>query len=118
MEKRDAERRKYLRIEAPVNLRVITEGGSIEKPKTINISPIGLRFESKKELRDGENIELTLELPNTKNPIHIKGKIVWHKKTSLENSAPYDIGCEFTKIEEDNKNTFLKYFCDLMYGEK
>ncbi len=119
MPKGNAERRKYLRIEAPpVGLRVITGDGDIEKPKLKDISPIGIRFETKKELKDGEKLELTLELPDTKNPVHIRGKVVWYKKTSLENHAPFDIGCAFIKIEEDNKNTFLKYFCDLMYGKK
>ena len=119
MAKGKAERRKYLRIEAPpIGLRVITGNGDIEKPKLKNISPIGIRFETKNQLKDGEELELTLELPDTKNPVHIRGKVVWHKKTSLEDHAPFDIGCEFIKIEEDNKNTFLKYFCDLMYGKK
>jgi hypothetical protein len=118
MPKGNSERRKYLRIEAPpIDLRVITGDGNIEKPKLKDISPIGLRFETKKELKDGEKLELALELPNTKNPVHIRGKVVWHRKTSLEDHAPFDIGCEFIKIEEDNKNTFLKYFCDLMYGK-
>ncbi len=118
MKKGDAERRKYLRIETPdISLRVVTEDGHIEKPKMKNISPLGLRFETQKELKDGEKLELTLELPKTQNPIHIKGKVVWLKKTSLEDIALFDVGCEFVKIEEDNKNTFLKYFCDLMYGE-
>ena len=115
MKKRNAERRKYLRIEAPLALRIITKDGNIEKPKVKNVSPIGLRFETKKEPKDGGILELTLELPDTKNPIHIQGKIVWHKKTTLEDNAPFDVGCEFIKIEEDNKNTFLRYLCDLMY---
>jgi Tfp pilus assembly protein PilZ len=118
MAKGNAERRKYLRIEAPpLGLRVITGDGEIERPKLKNISPIGLRFETKKELKDGEKLELALELPDTKNPVHIQGKVVWRKKTSLEDHATFNIGCEFIKIEEDNKNTFLKYFCDLMYGK-
>ena len=118
MPEENTERRKYLRIETPpIGLRVITGDGDIEKSKLKNISPIGLRFETKKELKDGEKLELTLELPDTKNPVHFRGKVIWHRKTSLENHAPFGIGCEFIKIEEDNKNTFLKYFCDLMYGK-
>jgi len=111
----DTERRKYLRLEAPVNLRIITEDGCMERPKVKNVSPLGIGFESNKELKDNEKLELTLELPNTQNPVHIEGRVVWHKKISLEDNAPLDVGCEFVKIEEDNKNTFLRFFCDLIY---
>lgn len=118
MRKKDAERRKYARLEAPpIGLRIITEGGVIEKPKIKNLSPLGIKFETNRELKNGEGLELTMSLPDTKNPIHIQAKVVWHKKASLEDKAPFDVGCEFIKIEEDNKNTFLKYFCDMMYKE-
>ena len=42
--------------------------------------------------------------------------MVWIKQLSLEDDAPYDIGIELTEIEEDNKNTFLKFLCDLIYN--
>ncbi|NQT22198.1 MAG: PilZ domain-containing protein [Candidatus Omnitrophica bacterium] len=118
MKSPNVERRKYLRIEVPLNLRIITESGDMDSPKVKNISPLGIRFETKKQLKDGDHLELTLELPKAKNPVHIHGKIIWHKKTSLEDNASFDVGCEFIRIEEDNKNTFLKYFCDLIYKQK
>ena len=115
MAKGDAERRQYLRIEAPLGLRIITEDGRIENPRVKNISPVGIGFETGEEINDGEKLELKLELPSAKNPIHIQGKVIWHKKTSLEDGAPFEVGCEFVKIEEDNKNTFLKFLCDTIY---
>ena len=115
MAKGNAERRKYLRIEIPLKLRIITDANYVEDCTIKNLSPLGVRFETKKELKDGEDLELTLNLPDSANPVHIEGKVVWHKKASLEDGAPFDVGCEFVKIEEDNKNTFLRYYCDLMY---
>jgi len=117
MTKSGQERRKYLRLEAPIDLRIITEDKRVDKASIINLSPLGLRFESKEKVEDGQMLDLTLILPKAKNPVHIQGKVVWHKKTSLEDNANYDMGCEFTRIEEDNKNTFLKFFCDLIYSK-
>jgi len=118
MPKGSAERRKYLRIEAQIALRIIAKSGFIDTPDVKNISPLGLAFESKKEYKTSEPIELTINLPKSKNPVHVNGKVIWQKKTSFEDNAPYIIGCEFNEIEEDNKNTFLKYLCDMMYAQK
>ncbi|UCD55580.1 MAG: PilZ domain-containing protein [Candidatus Omnitrophota bacterium] len=113
------ERRKYLRTEAPVNIRIIDSRNAVQETQTKDISPLGLRFETKKEDIDiNEEVELKIEIPGTLNSVHAKAKIVWKKKLSTEDGAPFDIGCEFARIEEDNKNTFLKYFCDLLYKER
>ena len=110
------ERRRYLRIEAPMGIRIITEDNRIDTMLVKNISPLGLRFESDKELHTGETLDLRLILPDAKNPVHIQGKIVWQKPQKSAPGSGHDVGCEFQKIEEDNKNTFLKYLCDLIYS--
>ena len=61
-------------------------------------------------------LEIKLDIPEVPNPVHAKGKIMWKKKLSLEDNAPFDIGAELLDIEEDNKNTFLKFLCDLIYN--
>lgn len=118
MVKPDQEKREYLRIEAPLNIQIIDKSKAVQETRTKNISPLGLRFETKKAaIEINENLELKIELPNAMGPVHARAKVVWKKKFSTENGAPFNIGCEFVKIEEDNKNTFLKYFCDLLYKE-
>ncbi len=119
MQKSWQNRRKYLRIATPLNVRAISKTQSIYETQTKDISPLGLRFEVKKNgIAVGEEIELKIEIPGVLNAIHSKARVIWKKKTSTKDDAPYDIGCEFAKIEEDNKNSFLKYFCDLLYGQK
>jgi len=47
--------------------------------------------------------------------------VVWSIESGSSKSHSYSSGIDFEKIEEDNKNTFLKFLCDLMYakiGEK
>jgi len=48
--------------------------------------------------------------------VHAKGKVIWIKQLSLEDDAARDVGIELIEIEEDNKNTFLKFLCDLIYN--
>lgn len=112
------ERRKYLRVATPLNIRVICKNDSVGQTTTKDISPLGLRLELEKGMVEvNDEVELKIEMPDTLSPVHAKAKVAWKKKLSTEDNSSFDIGCEFTKIEEDNKNTFLKYFCDLLYEE-
>jgi len=112
------ERRKYIRLKTPIPVTyTLVETGATYSSVTKDLSAEGLRLESKtKDLKEGSILELKLEIYGANNPIHAKGKIVWKKRLSLEDNAPYDIGIELIGIEEDNKNTFLKFLCDLIYS--
>ena len=112
------ERRRYVRLETPVELSYFSgNGGKVAGAKAANISADGLRFQTKdKGLNEGDCLELKLIMTGTANPVHAKAKVVWKNRVSLEDGSPFDIGLEFTDIEEDNKNTFLKSLCDLMYS--
>ena len=118
MSKQFKERRRYLRIETPLKIRVIHKEKIIAETTTKNISPLGLRFETKDpSMEIDDPLEIQIEIPKALNPVHAKASVIWKNKTATEDSAPYDVGCEFTRIEEDNKNTFLKFFCDLLYEQ-
>ena len=112
------ERRRYIRLKTPIPVTyTVPETGSIHSAVTKDISADGLRFESEaKDIKVPGIVEMRLDISGAHNPVHIKGKVVWKKKLTLEDSAPYDVGVEFTEIEEDNKNTFLKFLCDLIYN--
>ena len=119
MSKPPQERRKHLRVETPLKIRLISKGKIVEETQTQNISPLGLRFSSAGgDLNVNDEVEIRIEIPGTSSPVHTRAKIVWKKKLSTENGSPQSVGCEFVKIEEDNKNTLLKYFCDLLYERK
>lgn len=114
--KKPEERRKFTRYTMPLQMSyVMEEEDTICKGVTKNISSLGIRFECEKELKEGATLELKLEIPKAPNPVHAQGKLVWVRKLTLEDTSLYDIGMEFLKIEEDNKNTFLKFLCDLAY---
>jgi len=114
--KKIEERRKYIRLEVPVQLKYILEGKPIRKEVTTkDLSCDGLRFISAEDLKTDIELEMDIIIPKAANPVHVKGKAVWSKRLTLEDGSPFEVGVEFVKIEEDNKNTFLKYLCDLIY---
>lgn len=111
------ERRRYIRLEVPLKVTyTIPELHKVYTSIAKNISADGMRFEARdKALKESSIVELKLEIPKISSPVHIKARVMWKSKLSLEDGAPFDIGVEFTEIEEDNKNTFLKFLCDLIY---
>jgi hypothetical protein len=113
-----AERRSFIRLREPISVTYTISGG--DKLFTVtatDISADGLRFQTaNQDLREGDVLEMKFEIPAVANPVHAKGVIIWKKKLSLEDSAPIDTGAEILEIEEDNKNTFLKFLCDLIYN--
>lgn len=111
------ERRKYIRLSAPIGLSYVVSGkDKIGRTVSKDISPVGVRLETGQKIDPGTTLKLTLELPKMPNPVHAQGKVVWVKRVSSVDASPYEIGVEFTRIEEDNKNTFLKYLCDVIYN--
>ena len=109
------ERRRYIRIEVPLDV-VIRGDGWEEEIHTKNISPIGLSFQISRELDRSKNLEIEIHLPASDEPIRLWGKIAWQERASIEDNAPYNVGVEITDIEETKKNTLLKYLCDLLYA--
>lgn len=113
------ERRRHLRVEIPLDLRVIGPDNAIYTAKTKNISPLGFRFESRRgDIKVNSEIELKIDIPEISRSVHAKAKVVWRRKLSQQDGAPYDVGCEFIKIEEDSKNTFLNFLCNLLHTKK
>ena len=112
------ERRRYIRLKVPIEISYTApERGRFFKTVTKDISGDGLRFESSnKTLKPLDLIYVNLSIPGGANPVHTRARIKWKKKVSLEDASPFDIGVEFAEIEEDNKNTFLKFICDLLYN--
>ncbi len=120
MDKRDGliERRKYIRLSVPIGISYTRPGDDrVHRSVSKDISPEGVRFETGlASMRKSDPIILTLEIPGSRNPVHASGKVAWKKRLSLEDNSPFDLGVEFEEIEEDNKSTFLKFLCDVIYN--
>ena len=110
------ERRSYIRTGASVPIVLhLKEKGADEEIKAYarNISATGIMFESDRELPVGVEASINLNAPDTSNPVHCTGRIIW--STPISQTKKFHCGIEFLSIEEDNKNTFLKFLCDAIY---
>lgn len=110
------EKRRYIRTDTsiPMTLR-LGKGKDIREVQSItrNISSTGMMIELKEQLPIGTEIKIDLDTPSSANPVHCRGKVIWSASTS--GTGRYNSGIAFSYIEEDNKNTFLKFLCDTIY---
>jgi len=110
------ERRSYIRTKSDIslNIEVVKDGQESGIPcLTKNISATGLMLVAQTQLPVGSDIKIDMNIPGALNPVHCIGKIIWINPA--EETGKYSTGVKFVKIEEDNKNTFLKFLCDTIY---
>ena len=99
------EKRKYMRIEAPI---VITyKIGKIAKGKksiTRDFSEGGIRFPIYEKLKVGTPVQLYIETPFDTIPIAATGQVVWTKALSAQEGREiYDVGVMFTGMQAFDK---------------
>ncbi len=111
------EKRRFIRFDIALKvLYVIRKDPKLENTAiTKDISAGGLELLTKEKLLPGSKIALTIDIPEALNPVHLNGTIVWSKEAGGDKKSAYSTGVEFGKIEEDNKSTFLRFLCNLMY---
>lgn len=96
------ERRKTERISVKWPITVITEEGTIEG-ESVNITPSGVFVRSKKLLKENENYQMIIRLPNAKQVL-LRGKLVWSNLSGEEHSEAFaDMGFSFVKMDEQDQ---------------
>jgi c-di-GMP-binding flagellar brake protein YcgR len=111
------EKRRFIRfnIALKVNYIVQKEPRTEKLGTTKDVSAQGIQLLTTDKLGPGDRVDLKIFVPEALNPAHMKGTVVWSKEPESDRSHYYSAGINFDRIEEDNKNTFLKFLCDLMY---
>ena len=111
------EKRRLIRfgINLKVNYVIQKEQKAEKTGITKDVSAGGIQLLTEEKLNIGNKVELKIFTPEALNPVHMKGIVVWSNEISSGKNMSYANGIEFGKIEEDNKNTFLRFLCDLMY---
>jgi len=100
------EKRKYIRIEAPIVVTYKLSGKAPITKKTItkNFSEGGIRFPAYEKLKTGTPLQLLIETPFDTIPISATGQIVWTKALSVaEGREIYDVGVKFTQMQSFDK---------------
>lgn len=111
------EKRRFIRFEIALKVNyAIQSEPKIEKTGTTkDVSSGGMQLLTEEKLEPGNRLGLKMFIPEALNPAHLNGIVLWSKEIPSGKKASYSAGIEFGDIEEDNKNTFLKFLCDLMY---
>jgi len=112
------EKRYFIRFDISLKVvYVVQKEIKLEKPGVSrNVSAGGMQLLTSEKLEAGDRIDLKIFVPDGLNPAHIKGLVVWSKEIEPSEGYAYSAGVNFEKIEEDNKNTFLKFLCGMMRG--
>ncbi len=105
------EKRKYIRIEAPivVTYKFSGKGTTTKKSITKNFSEGGIRFPVYEKLSIGTPLELYIETPFDTMPIFAKGQVVWTRALSInEGREIYDVGVQFTQMQTFDKKRMVE----------
>jgi c-di-GMP-binding flagellar brake protein YcgR len=110
------ERRKYIRLYTDIDFTYRIKGTADlpDKAVTKNISPGGIRALVDGKIKKGDWLELNIFIPTLKNSILAIGKVIW---TVDENEGRIGVGIKFEEIDQEMKNKFLEYICQLMFSE-
>lgn len=110
------EKRRFIRFDITLKVAYIVQ----KEPRTEkfgitkDVSAQGIQLLTIEKLEPGDKVDLKVSVPKALNPAHMKGVVVWSRESDISKNYPYSAGIDFWKIEEDNKNTFLKFLCELM----
>lgn len=111
------EKRRFIRfdIALKVNYTVQKDPKTEKTGMTKDISAGGMQFLTEEKIDVGNKLDLKMFIPEALNPAHMNGIALWSKETTSSKGSSYCTGIEFGKIEEDNKTTFLRFLCDMLY---
>ncbi len=112
------EKRRFIRFDISLKVNFIVQKKDIKLERTgitKDVSAGGLQLLTEEKLENGNKLMLKIFIPGALNPAHLNGIVMWSKEIGTNKGPSYGAGIEFSDVEEDNKNTFLRFLCDLMY---
>jgi Tfp pilus assembly protein PilZ len=103
------ERRKFLRFETALNaLCDIAKGKHRESSKVKNISKEGALVLIEKPLKEGDELNLSVDVPGDNVPIFAYCEVAW-QKPHLKDDRYYETGVRFKRIDGSDKGRLLEY---------
>jgi hypothetical protein len=110
------DRRRFPRLDSSLGITwhkvaESSSGDSARSDVAKNVSSLGLCMIVYEKLEVGEQLSLSIELPN-KSIILATGRVAWSRAFQLpgqETPVNYDVGIEFLNIKQEDRHT-LKQF--------
>jgi len=102
------ERRRFLRFDTALSaLCDFVHDRSKAQCRVKNLSKDGALIVADKKLRQGTEINLTMDVPGDNVPIFASCEVAWQKEQA--GSDRYETGLKFKKIENSDKGRLLEY---------
>lgn len=105
------ERRRFLRFETTLNAlcEIVSEKWkAVSKVK--NISKDGALLIVPKQLKEGDAIELAMDVPGDNVPVFASCQVAWQKgRERPDKSDSYETGVKFTRMDSSHKGRLLEY---------
>ncbi len=103
------ERRKFLRFDTALSaLCDIAKGKYKASSKVKNISKEGALVLLERPLKEGEEIDLSMDVPGDNVPIFASCEVAW-QKVHLNDDRYYETGVRFKRIDGSDKGRLLEY---------
>jgi len=103
------ERRRFLRFDTALNaLCDIVKEKCKASSKVRNISKDGALIMIDRPLREGDELNLSLDVPGDNVPIFASCEVAW-QKAPLPDDRYYETGVSFKKIDGQDKGRLLEY---------
>ena len=102
------EKRKFLRFETAFNAICNILSEKYKAPyKVKNISKEGALLLLDRKLREGDEMDVSMDVPGDNMPVFATCQVAWQKP--LDKGSSYDTGVKFTKIDNPNRGRLLEY---------
>lgn len=102
------ERRRFLRFETALNALCENVSKQFRKSYQVkNISKEGALIIADKKFSQGEELNLSMDVPGDNIPVFAFCEVAWQK--DLGKNGSYETGLKFTKIESSDKGRLLEY---------
>ena len=108
------ERRKFLRLQAPIGL-TYKKAGTQKRDKGLLISLLknigggGIRFIAREDLAEGDILELEIEIPHLGQAIKAEGEVVWFSHSKEKDRDVREAGIRFRSIQSKDLQKILDY---------
>ena len=109
-------RRSYVRVSAGIDFTYKIKGSSAPERREVtkNIGPGGIMGLVGQDIKNGDWLELNIDIPTLEKPVPAIGKVIW---TADKNADKIDVGIKFEEVDPGMKNKFLEYLCELMFSK-
>jgi|GEM_PF-1943135 c-di-GMP-binding flagellar brake protein YcgR len=113
------ERRKLVRLDASVkvNYRILTAVNLASDSVSHDFSEGGVRIEVKEPIQPKTLLSLDLMLPGEKEPVKVKGEVIWMERYIKQLRPVYEVGIKFIDIDSNEKNKLNQYFLTILKGK-